>query len=342
MDRVSYGAVSSFRSSPAPGQISWFGVAFVVRFTRPFAASRASHSIYSINRNRPANAGTVHQRPEMNRVIAYAVIAPVVLATFLPVSAAADPVVTEATRGADNWNFGAFVYVYYATIGTQATLPNGSTSTVTIDAKDLYNHLKFGVLGSFAARKGNWGVYSDLLYMNVGEFNSHYHNLIIGGSRLPADVSSSTNFEMKSVVWTLAGTYRAIATELSTVDLIAGARLFDERIGVDWTLNGNIGTIPAPGRAGTVGTQKKYVDGLIGLIGRVSFGANRTWFLPYYVDIGTGESKLTWQLTAGLGYAFKWGELIGAWRHVDYEFKSGSEVSSTNFDGPMLGAAFLW
>jgi hypothetical protein len=278
----------------------------------------------------------------MNRMIPLAAMAQVVAAAFLTSTAMADSVSTEATRGNDSWQFGAFVYVYYADIGTDATLPNGTTSSVTIDAKDLFNNLKFGALGSFEARKGDWGVFSDVMYMNVGKFDSQYHNLIIGGIGLPADVSSSTNFDMKSVVWTLVGTYRAVAAERATLDVVAGARLLDEKVTVDWTLNGNIASIPLPGRGGTVSAKEDYVDGIVGIKGRVGIGADQKWFFPYYGDIGTGDSKLTWQLMAGLGYAFKWGELIGGWRHVDYEFKSNSAISSSNFDGPMLGAAFHW
>ena len=277
----------------------------------------------------------------MTRLFSYAVTAPI-FAVLLSTNVMADPVATEASRSSDDWQFAAFIYGYYATIGTQATLPNGSTSSVTIDAKDLFNNLKFGALGSFEARKGSWGVYTDLMYMNVGAFKSQYHNLIIGGMSLPADASSSTNFGLESVVWTLTGTYRVAATDSSTLDVIAGARLFAEKIKVDWTLNGNIGSIPLPGRAGTVSANEDYYDGVVGIKGRAAFGGDRKWFFPYYGDIGTGNSKLTWQLMAGLGYAFNWGELIGGWRHVGYEFKSGSPVSSTNFDGPMLGAAFLW
>ena len=277
----------------------------------------------------------------MKRLIPITVAAPVV-AALLSTSVMAEPVATEATRSSDDWQFAAFIYGYYATIGTKATLPNGATSSVNIDAKDLFNNLKFGALGSFDARKGRWGVYTDFIYMNVGAFKSQYHNLIIGGTNLPADVSSSTNFGLESVVWTLTGTYRAVATDSSTLDVIAGARLLDEQVKVDWTLNGNIGSIPLPGRAGTVRAREDYYDGVVGIKGRVAFGADRKWFFPYYGDIGTGNSKLTWQLMAGIGYGFKWGELIGGWRHVDYEFKSSSPISSTNFDGPMLGAAFLW
>jgi hypothetical protein len=111
---------------------------------------------------------------------------------------------------------------------------------------------------------------------------------------------------------------------------------------LDWTLNGNVGSIPAPGRAGTSETRHSYIDGIVGIKGRSAFGTHRKWFAPYYVDVGTGDSDLTWQVMAGLGYAFKWGDLISGWRYVDYKFKSDSPNESESFNGPFLGAAFHW
>ena len=36
--------------------------------------------------------------------------------------------------------------------------------------------------------------------------------------------------------------------------------------------------------------------------------------MPYYVDVGTGQSQLTWQVNAGLGYQFDWGSVLATWR----------------------------
>jgi hypothetical protein len=30
------------------------------------------------------------------------------------------------------------------------------------------------------------------------------------------------------------------------------------------------------------------------------FGDKREWFVPYYADVGTGQSERTWQLYGGL------------------------------------------
>ncbi len=76
--------------------------------------------------------------------------------------------------------------------------------------------------------------------------------------------------------------------------------------------------------------------------GRLAFGSNREWFIPYYADIGTGDSDLTWQAVAGLGYAFHWGDIIAGWRYLDYQFKSSSKIDNMSLSGPMVGVAFHW
>jgi hypothetical protein len=278
----------------------------------------------------------------MNRTIPLAAALAFASATVMPQLAVADPVATEATRGNDGWQFAALIYAYYPDIASKATLPNGAGTEATVDASDLVDHLKFGVLGTFEARKDRWGVFSDLMYLDVGQFKSQYRNLIIGNVGLPADVSASVNFDLKTTVWTLAGTYRAVASQDAVLDVFAGARLLDAKVSLDWTLNGNVGPIPAPGRAGNGEVKQHYIDGIVGIKGRMVFGTDLKWFIPYYGDVGTGDSDLTWQVFGGLGYAFNWGELIGGWRWVDYQFKSDSAIDSLRFEGPLLGAAFHW
>ena len=64
--------------------------------------------------------------------------------------------------------------------------------------------------------------------------------------------------------------------------------------------------------------------------------------MPYYLDVGTGESDLTWQAFGALGYSFKWGDIVAGWRYLDYDFKSSSKVEKVNFNGPLVGVAFHW
>ena len=64
--------------------------------------------------------------------------------------------------------------------------------------------------------------------------------------------------------------------------------------------------------------------------------------MPYYIDIGTGDSDLTWQAELGLTYAFEWGALGVAWRYLDYDLKSDGPIVDLNFNGPAVGAIFRW
>ena len=74
--------------------------------------------------------------------------------------------------------------------------------------------------------------------------------------------------------------------------------------------------------------------------GRASFGKDDRWFIPYYVDVGTGDSDLTWQGIIGGGYAFDWGDVQAVWRYLDYDLPSKQEIQSANFNGAAIGVTF--
>ncbi len=46
--------------------------------------------------------------------------------------------------------------------------------------------------------------------------------------------------------------------------------------------------------------------------------------------------------SAGVSYAFEWGEFNTLWRYLKYNAKSGQPVTSVSFSGPQIGAVFRW
>ena len=126
------------------------------------------------------------------------------------------------------------------------------------------------------------------------------------------------------------------------VDLLAGARYFGVKPTLNWSIYGDLGTIPTAGRAGSKEIDETVWDGIVGVKGAYAFGADRRWSVPFYFDIGTGQSDLTWQAAAGIAYSYSWGDLIAMWRYVDYNFKSDKNLQDMNFNGPMFGATFRW
>ena len=80
----------------------------------------------------------------------------------------------------------------------------------------------------------------------------------------------------------------------------------------------------------------------MGVKGKTYLGAERKWYVPYYLDVGTGDNRSTWQGMVGVGYEYSWGSLLAAWRYTGFQMKSGSAIESMNFNGPLLGATFKW
>ncbi|MEI2789432.1 MAG: hypothetical protein V9E93_11155 [Steroidobacteraceae bacterium] len=78
----------------------------------------------------------------------------------------------------------------------------------------------------------------------------------------------------------------------------------------------------------------------VGAKGRAAFGADRTWFVPYLVDVGAGDSKLTWQAMIGLGHTFQALDVKAVWRYLEYDFGNDSPIQSLNFNGPALGVTY--
>jgi hypothetical protein len=195
-------------------------------------------------------------------------------------------------------------------------------------------------MGNLEATNGRWGMLTDVIYMDLGNSKSGSRDFSIGG--VPAGSDANVNLDLKGWAWTLAGTWR-IATDANTkTDLIAGTRLFDMRQTFSYEFTGNVGSIPTGGRAATAEAKISNWDAIIGIKSRYALGEERKWFIPVYADVGTGESSLTYQLVGGIGYSFKWGDVVAAWRYVDYDFKSGKKIESMTFNGPAIAAVFHW
>ena len=276
----------------------------------------------------------------MKRLIAIGGAALCASVALLPTGAGAQT--PDPWQLSDSWRFGATLYGYLPTIGLNTTLPSGVSSDVSVSPNKILDHLKMGFFGAAEVQKGRWGAFTDVLYMDVGAAPSKTRTFRLAGGPLPAEVNASTTIDLKATIWTVAGSYRALANPDSTLDVLAGARLLDLKVTQGWQLTGNIGPIPLPGRSGDGKVSVTDWDAIIGVKGRVALDADRTWFVPYYLDVGTGATKLTWQAIGGIGCAFNWGDVVATWRYLDYKNNSGKPLQDMNLSGPLVAFAFHW
>lgn len=271
----------------------------------------------------------------LNGAIAVAFVA----AAFMPAVSSAQ----TSPPASGDWRYSASLYLYLPSMGGKTSFPADSGgSPINVSADKIIDSLKFTFMGALDAHNGRWGVFTDLIYLDLGGSKSASRDFTIGNIGLPASTTADLDWDLKGWVWTLAGEYRLPSDPAFTVDLLAGTRLFDLKQALRWSIAGDIGPIAPAGRSGNAEIGDSLWDAIVGVKGRYTFGANREWSVPFYLDVGTGESDRTWQGAVGIGYAFKWGELTGMWRYLDYKMKSGKAIQDMNFNGPLIGATWRW
>jgi hypothetical protein len=256
-----------------------------------------------------------------------------VLAAALSV---ATPLSARAQSMTEGWQFGVALYGWFPAIdGTTSFPPHGGGPEIEASTGDVLDALKFAFFGTFEARNGPWGLWTDVAYADLGGSKQHSRDITIGGGRLPLGVNANLSLDIKTWIWTLAGLYNLKSDAEGIADLLFGARLLDMTNTLDWTLSADVPQLPD--RKGSGEASLSNWDAVVGLKGRFNVGEERKWFIPYYVDVGTGESKLTWQIQAGAGYQFDWGAVVATWRYLDYDFKDSSKIQSMSMNGPTIG-----
>ncbi len=80
-----------------------------------------------------------------------------------PVTAPAQSVMAPA----DAWHYNVILYGYLPSIGGALAFPNAGNPAVKVDASTLLDSLDMAFMGTFDMHNGRWGLFTDVLYMDV-------------------------------------------------------------------------------------------------------------------------------------------------------------------------------
>ena len=237
---------------------------------------------------------------------------------------------------ADTWQYEFTLYGWFASIDGKLKydVPPGSGGEVGVDISDILDSLNFMFMGVFEARKNKLSFAADLIYMSLS--NSKSTEIRIGpgpGPGIPLSVHAGLSLK----AWVVSGIvgYDVVQTNKNRMAAIGGVRYLDLSGDTDITVNGPLPPTPPPAY---ISGSNEFWDGIIGIRG--AFMLNENWYIPYYADIGTGQSDLTWQLFAGFGYMFNWGDIKLGYRYLEYDMDDDKLVQDLKLYGPVLGIGF--
>lgn len=253
-------------------------------------------------------------------------------------------VAAEADPFDGGWHFSLTPYLWLPNINAKLShdFPSSQTDQIRseIGPNDYLENLQFALMLTGEVRKGPWSAFSDILYLDFGNQDSRVRDITGPGGRALVDLGLETETGLSGTLWTLAGAYTAVHRPEGHLDLFLGFRYLGLDTDLEWTF---VRDSNRPDfdrlRTGRSSRDLTNWDAIIGVKGQIRLGET-AWFVPYYLDLGTGDSELTWQAMLGVGYRFDWGSLNLSIRSLSYEFDEAD--ANLRFTGPAMGVSVLW
>jgi hypothetical protein len=232
---------------------------------------------------------------------------------------AASPAAAQAPAG-DSWKVTIVPYFLGAGMnGTSAVA--GQELAVDMSFSDILENLQFGAMGLVVARKGNWGVGGDAIWMALG-----------ANGTTPGPVGVTGSADMNQGAFAFYGLRRLGPA----ADVFFGGRVN--------TLQANL-RFNGPGQHSADGS-KTWFDPIVGLQLRTPDTGKR-WHAQVYTEIGGFGvgSSFTWQVFPSFGVNLaRWVSLEFGYRWLDIDYTSGADNTLFKWDvltqGPVMGFGF--
>lgn len=243
----------------------------------------------------------------------------------------AGAIAEEAPSDPDIWKITGEVYLWGATIDGKSA----PGSDFTIDFNEILDDLEMAFMGNLTAQRGKWTLLGDVIYLKLSRSGSDAASIPVGPFNPPIKVDADVDLKAW-IVNALAG-YNLIENEKTRLDVMGGVRYLNLDVKVKLGLE-TAG--PLPGVKGKVSDSGSQVDGIVGVHGR--FNLTEKWYLPYYLDVGTGDSDITYQAVAGVGYEFESVDVVATYRYLKWKFDDNDVLDNLAVKGPMIGVKYTF
>lgn len=231
------------------------------------------------------------------------------------------------------WQLAVTPYLWLPNVsGTlRFSLPGGDADASTGPYNYLQN-LKFVFMLQGEARKDDWSILADAIYLNFGQHGSSVNTA--SGLFGPRETQRSFETTFRGTLLQLGGGRTVLRQSWGNVDAIVGLRYLGVKATLDASATRTNGTGVSQTPEVNVSQVQNIFDGIGGVRGRVMITDDGRWYVPFYLDAGAGSSKFTWQAMTGVGYAMKWGDLSLTYRYLAFYGSGDQLVQTLRFNGP--------
>ncbi len=242
------------------------------------------------------------------------------------------------------WHFEVSPYAWVPWIYVTSQLPpiaGGGNPTTEIEPNQYLKYVKGGVLFDGSVRKGDWSVWTDLVFLNLQNSPTHEREIGLPGGNASLVVTRSIDLGFRAAIWTLAPTYTVMNNDVGTLDVLAGLRYTSVRVSLAYEFTVPMFPAIMP-RGGGFWPTTDSTEGIIGVKGALRLSHDGKWFAPYEADIGDGNENWSYNGYVGVGYHFHWGDLGLGVRNLTYNLSDRPILEKARLTGPVLGASFRW
>jgi opacity protein-like surface antigen len=276
------------------------------------------------------------------------------------------------------WSYTFTPYGWVPWFSGNATI-KGRDFKVEADPSELFGHLNFAAIGNVEASKGPFSLKIDGFYANIGASPSLLRSTDIGTAG--ANLSTGLSLTIVEVTggyevmrWGSGG-LKDSSGSYTALDLLAGARYWQQSVDVNLNLTGPAGGSVAFARSGLVDWTDPFIGARIrrqiapgeelalrGDIGGFDAGSTFSWqalatynrhlfdFKGFPVDAYLGFRALSVDYTQGSGlnkYTYdvvQYGPVVGATVHFgDLSANAAEPASAGGYkDGPVSASAPTW
>jgi len=221
------------------------------------------------------------------------------------------------------WSVGLTSYVWFAGMSGDVGVRGLPTAEIDVDFSEIFENIDWfppPVMLAGEVRYDRIAFLTDFIYMGLE-----------GDGASPGPLPLTAEAELKTMVWTFAGSYRVIQDDTVNLDLLAGVRL--------WMMDVNL-TLTGPLAVRQGGRSESWIDPLVGIAGRVKLGGG--FALKAEGDVGGFGvgADLDWQVLGVIQYQLNESiSLEAGYRYLAVDFDDGGLILDIAMHGPIIGGS---